>query len=125
MLREQSITTATPPTTTQKPARLNAIESANGHNRECGLCHRPIRKTDKINWHHPIYKSQGGTDTIEVHQKCHTDHHRAPGPDGLSDFQRWGKLSALDCHWAFTLKGVKDNPLYDQARSYNRMYYSH
>src|SRR5689334_11176410 len=116
MLNQQSITAAASQTTTQKPARLNATKSGEGHKRECGLCHRSIRKSDKINWHHPIYKSQGGTETIEVHQKCHTAHHRTPGPDGLSDFQRWGKLSALDCHWAFTLKGVKDNPLYDQAR---------
>jgi hypothetical protein len=100
-------------------------ESSVSHKRECGLCTLPIGKSERVNWHHPKPRSEGGTSTVAVHQECHVEHHSTTGADGLSDFQRWGKLSAIDCHWAFYLKGVKDNPLYDQARSFYQMYYSH
>ena len=99
--------------------------SSNGHKRLCGLCQQPISKGERVNDHHPIYKSEGGTETVEVHEACHRRHHGAPGRDGLSDFQRWGRLSALDRHWAFTLKNVKDHPLYEQARGFYQMFYSH
>lgn len=125
MLNEQSIIANPFCSTTQQGSKPSATKSDNGHRRECSLCNRPIRKGQRVNWHHPNPKSEGGTSTIEVHQQCHVEHHRTPRSDGISDFQRWGKLSALDCHWAFYLKNVMDNPLYDQARSFHQMYYSH
>jgi hypothetical protein len=100
-------------------------DSLNNNKRECGLCPRPICEGERVNWHHPKPRSEGGIETVAVHQQCHVEHHSKPGNDGLSDFQRWGRLSAVDCHWAFYLKNVKDNPLYDQARSFYQMYYSH
>jgi hypothetical protein len=93
----------------------------------CGFCFRPIE--DGLNIHHIKPRSEGGSDDdgnlIPAHIECHKLHHSAPnGGDGLSDFQRWGKLSALDCHWAFFLKGVKNNPLYEPARQFYKLYYS-
>jgi hypothetical protein len=87
----------------------------------CFFCEAPIQPGD-VNMHHPVYKSRGGTETRPAHIKCHRDHHR-------EDFKEWGRIggqiSALDKHWAFTLKGVKTDPLYDQARSFNRAHYAH
>jgi hypothetical protein len=39
-------------------------------------------------------------------------------------FSAWGRLSALDCHWAFYLRGVKDNPAYEPARQFYLMFYA-
>jgi hypothetical protein len=96
-------------------------------NLHCGFCFQPIEES--LNIHHVKPRSEGGSDhesnLIPAHVECHKLHHSTPkGADGLSDFQRWGKLSALDCHWAFTLRGVKDNPLYEPARQFYRLYYS-
>jgi len=80
--------------------------SSNSDKRICGFCKQSIGESERTNQHHPIHKSMGGTETIEVHETCHRNYHNTPGADGLSDFQWWGKLSAIDGHWAFTLKGV-------------------
>lgn len=89
----------------------------------CELCRGDITATDQINYHHPEYKSNGGKRVVPSHKICHVELHRSRG-----DFREWGrlggKLSALDKHWAFTLRGVKDDPLYEQARAFNRAAYS-
>jgi hypothetical protein len=88
----------------------------------CYFCEAPIQPGDVINRHHPVYKSRGGIETTPAHEQCHRAHHK-------EDFKEWGreggKLSALDKHWAFTLKNVKTDPLYDQARSFNQAHYAH
>src|SRR5436853_2282360 len=89
-------------------------------NKRCALCTRRIRKSEKTNLRHtPTLRSHGGEAVIEVHETCHRNHHKSNG-----DFAAWGRLSALDCHWAFTLRGVKDNLAYEPAREFYRLYYS-
>ena len=60
--------------------------SSNGHNPICGLCFQPIKKGERVNDHHPIYKSEGGIETVEVHQTCHVEFHSANG-----DFKTWDR----------------------------------
>ena len=35
----------------------------------CGLCERPLGR--KVEWHHRIPKSRGGTEVLAVHPICH------------------------------------------------------
>lgn len=95
---------------------------------QCGFCFQPILNSDSLNIHHVQPRSEGGSNhksnLTPSHVQCHRDWHQTPKADGLSDFQKWGKLSALDCHWAFYLRGVRDNPAYDPARQFYRLYYS-
>jgi len=90
----------------------------------CSLCSGAILPGDEINLHHPTPRSEGGTLTTPTHKPCHIAFH-----SNRSDFQNWGrlggKMSALTCRWAFNLKGVKDDPLYDCARDFNRAFYAH
>ena len=46
-------------------ARTIAAEDAG----RCGLCERPLGR--KVEWHHRIPKSRGGTEVIPVHPICH------------------------------------------------------
>ena len=91
----------------------------------CYFCNQPIDATaDTINWHHfDKLRSEGGTDTAPTHKRCHVEHHSTSG-----QFREWGRIggriSALDKHWAFTLKNVKDDPLYNQARQFNQSHYT-
>jgi len=98
-----------------------STQSAAVHsNKRCALCTRRIHKSEKANLHHtPTLRSRGGETVIEVHETCHRNYHKLNG-----DFVAWGRLSALDCHWAFYLRGVKDNPAYEPAREFYRHYYS-
>lgn len=41
--------------------------------RICALCHRPIRKGQKVNRHHTKLKFEGGDETVEVHEPCHVE----------------------------------------------------
>jgi hypothetical protein len=102
------------------------LNSSNG-NLQCGFCFQPIE--DNLNIHHVQPKSAGGTNQasnlIPAHVDCHRLHHSTPnGADGLSDFQRWGKLASLTCAWAFQLKGVKSDPAYEPARQFYLMFYA-
>ena len=124
-MQEQSITTNPRHTTIPHPFTADSTKTVNGHERVCNMCQRPIRRGQRVNQHHPIYKSQGGTATVEVHEHCHRQHHNAPGPDGLSDFQRWGMLSAMSRRWAFNLKYVKDDPAHEINREFYRSFYAH
>jgi hypothetical protein len=88
----------------------------------CYFCNQPL-ELSPINWHHPQYKSRGGIETYPAHESCHRQFHKQNG-----DFKEWGRIggqiSALDKHWAFTLKNVKDDPLYNQARQFNQAHYA-
>jgi hypothetical protein len=86
----------------------------------CFLCSQPIRSQDEIDYHHPTYKSRGGTQTFPWHKSCHRSHHENKG-----DFKEWGRLSALTRAWSFNLKHVKDDPLFDFDRPYYLMNYTH
>ena len=90
----------------------------------CAICFELILPGQPINQHHEVYKCRGGKTTTPTHKGCHRNLHSKRG-----DFKAWGKIggqvSALDKHWAFTLKNVKDNPLYEQAREFNRAMYAH
>ncbi len=90
----------------------------------CSLCSRAIRPGDVVNLHHPTPRSEGGTHTEPTHKACHVAHHSAS-----DDFRRWGRLgglmSALTRRWAFNLRGVKDDPLYDAARDFHTAFYAH
>jgi hypothetical protein len=86
----------------------------------CYLCHLPIAAQDEIEYHHPIYKSEGGTDVAPTHKRCHRQHHSSQG-----DFVTWGKMSALTRAWAFNLKHVKDNPAFNFDRAYYLANYAH
>jgi len=41
----------------------------------CALCSRPLGR--RIEWHHPVPKSRGGTQTVPVHPICHQAIHAA------------------------------------------------
>jgi hypothetical protein len=86
----------------------------------CTLCQQPIEPHATINWHHPIYKSRGGTATVPAHQRCHVEYHSNRG-----DFRRWGKLSAQTRVWAWNLKNVRTHPAYEFDRQYYLMLYAH
>ncbi len=90
----------------------------------CFLCNQPIDPQAAINWHHPEYKSNGGTETEPTHQHCHVRFHSTNG-----DFKRWGHegglIAAQSKRWAFNLLNVKDHPAYDDARSYYLMNYGY
>jgi hypothetical protein len=86
----------------------------------CYFCSKPIEPDQSINLHHPIYKSDGGTQVEPAHERCHVEYHSSQG-----DFRNWGKLSSLTRAWAFNLKNVKDNPAYEFDRQYYLALYSH
>ena len=41
--------------------------------RSCALCDRPLGV--KVEWHHPVPKSEGGRETVPVHPICHRTIH--------------------------------------------------
>jgi len=77
--------------------------SLNHRERNCVLCHRPIRKNDKVNQHHPTLKSEGGDKTVEVHEQCHVEHHSQH-----NHYREWGRKGGLTTAargwWIFNLK---------------------
>ena len=86
----------------------------------CFFCEQPIEPGD-VNMHHPVYRSQGGTNIEPSHKECHVNHHRP-------DFKAWGRIggqiTALTRAWAFNLKNVRSNPAYDFDRAYYVAYYA-
>ena len=73
------------------------------HKRICALCNRPIRKGQKVNQHHLVLKSEGGIETVEVHERCHVSHHSQS-----NHFREWGRrgglATAARLWWIFNLK---------------------
>jgi hypothetical protein len=85
----------------------------------CYFCNLLIKADEPINLHHPIYRSNGGTQVEPSHERCHIQFHSRQG-----DFRQWGKLSALSRAWAFNLKNVRTHPAYEFDRAYYLMLYS-
>jgi hypothetical protein len=77
----------------------------------CYLCTQPISTRQKVEYHHPQYKSSGGTQTAPCHRRCHRNHHSKQG-----DFKAWGKKGASSKRWVFNLNNVRTHPDYAEAR---------
>ncbi len=90
----------------------------------CGLCEQAIKPDDVTNLHHPVYRSQGGTETEPVHKGCHIAYHIAQG-----DFRAFGRIggqiSALSRRWAFNLLNVRTDPAHEMNRAFYTAHYSH
>jgi hypothetical protein len=87
-------------------------QPSNATKRFCALCKCQINDGERINWHHPKPKSEGGVETVEVHQFCHVKHHSSQG-----DFKNWGRKGGIKTAsmmlWIFNLKykGGPPDPL--------------
>ncbi len=57
----------------------------------CALCARPLGA--RVEWHHPIPKSQGGSVTVPVHPICHRTIHAAVSNHDLAE--RYADLDTL------------------------------
>ena len=77
----------------------------------CFLCTQPITARQKVEYHHPIYKSRGGKKTAPTHKRCHRIHH-----SGKGDFRERAKMGTASKKWAFNLKNVRTHPAYEQVR---------
>ncbi len=90
----------------------------------CFFCNGAIKDGEEINLHHPTYKSDGGTAVEPAHKACHVAHHSNKG-----DFKTWGRqggrLSAITCAWAFTLRNVRNHPSFEPERAFYRHFYAH
>ncbi len=90
----------------------------------CALCSRAIGPDDAINQHHPVYRSQGGIETVPMHKACHVAHHSTIG-----DFKAWGRIggqiSALSKRWAYNLKNVSTHPAHEINRAFYTAHYAH
>ncbi len=86
----------------------------------CYFCKDEIQPDENLNLHHPIYKSNGGTQVEPAHETCHVEFHSKQG-----DFSEWGKRSAETRAWAFNLKNVRSHPAYDFDRQYYLALYAH
>jgi hypothetical protein len=89
----------------------------------CYICQKPIVADQKVEYHHPIYKSKGGIETAPTHKACHRNFHSKQG-----DFKTWGriggKLTAITRAWAFNLKHVRNNPAFDTDRKFYLCFYA-
>ena len=85
----------------------------------CYFCNRQITQDQPINLHHPQYKSDGGSEVVPAHERCHVEYHSRKG-----DYSTWGKRSAETRAWAFNLKGVRNHPAYEFDRAYYSMFYA-
>lgn len=59
----------------QRAAEERTASPAAAPHAICALCHRPLGA--RVEWHHPVPKSQGGTVTVPVHPICHRTIHAA------------------------------------------------
>ena len=85
----------------------------------CFFCIKPITQDQSINLHHPQYKSDGGTEVVPTHERCHVEYHSRKG-----DYREFGRRSAETRAWAFNLKGVRNHPAYAFDRAYYLMLYA-
>lgn len=79
----------------------------------CHLCNDEISPRQKVEYHHPVYKSRGGKQVAPTHKRCHRQHHSKQG-----DFSEWGKKGASKKRWAFHLRNVRNHPAYESARQF-------
>lgn len=97
------------------------------HYYTCHICHKEITRTADLNFHHKVYKSEGGDDSRggpnancqPVHRNCHIKLHRERG-----DFVEWGKQSSETRAFSTTLKGVRNHPAYEFDRAYYRAFWA-
>ena len=89
----------------------------------CLLCKNPITASQEIEHHHPIYKSEGGTETAPTHKACHRSLHQDNG-----DFAAWGRiggsLTALTRVWSINLKNVNTHPAFALDRGFYLAHYA-
>lgn len=50
-------------------AKAHSMRSALAEEAPCALCGRPLGL--RVEWHHAVPKSEGGTETVPVHPICH------------------------------------------------------
>ena len=90
----------------------------------CHICTQPIKAGDEVNLHHPVYRSNGGTETRPTHKACHVALHSS-----RNDFRVWGqvggRISALSRRWALNLKNVRNDPAHEINRQFYRAMYAH
>jgi hypothetical protein len=80
----------------KRKLRLRALEERNAQSGEpetpvCALCGRPLGS--RVEWHHPLPKSEGGTVTVPVHPICHRAIHAHVSNHELA--QSYADLHAL------------------------------
>jgi hypothetical protein len=85
----------------------------------CYFCNRPIEPDQPMNLHHPVYRSNGGTQVEPAHETCHVLYHSRAG-----DFREWGRQSSHTRRWAFNLKNVRNHPAYEFDRAYYQMFWA-
>ena len=74
----------------------------------CALCSRPLGA--RVEWHHRVPKSQGGTETVPVHPICHrTIHAHLTNRELATDFADLDTLRARD-DIARYIRWVADKP---------------
>ena len=74
----------------------------------CALCSRPLGT--RVEWHHRVPKSQGGTETVPVHPICHrTIHAHLTNRELATDFADLNTLRARD-DIARYIRWVADKP---------------
>ena len=56
-------------------AAMAAVEAARGPDVDarCALCARPLGR--RIEWHHPVPRSEGGREVVPLHPICHRTIH--------------------------------------------------
>jgi len=97
----------------ERDRELLEVASSENEPLICYFCTKQIEPDQSINLHHPLYKSNGGTQVEPAHEMCHIEFHSRQG-----DFRSWGKLSSLTRAWAFNLKNVRNHPAYEFDRAY-------
>jgi len=103
----------------QEQELLEASATSENEPLICYFCNLEITQDQPINLHHPIYRSNGGTQVEPAHETCHVEYHSRKG-----DYRSWGKRSAETRAWAFNLKNVRNHPAYDFDRAYYLMLYA-
>jgi hypothetical protein len=74
----------------------------------CALCDRPLGQ--RVEWHHRVPKSQGGTETVPVHPICHRTIHTTVSNQELA--RGFADLDALRARedMARYIRWVADKP---------------
>ncbi len=80
----------------QRTAEERTAAQAAATDATCALCKRPLGA--RVEWHHPVPKSQGGMVTVPVHPICHRTIHAT-----VSNHDLAGSYADLD-----TLRGRED-----------------
>lgn len=63
--------------------------------RVCPLCGRPLPEGPTVDAHHPVPRSQGGTETVAMHRVCHRKLHATFTERELAGFgDDWPRLRA-------------------------------